>query len=135
MSPESTVHTSSDPSFERTRNDVHDNVHISAWEGVLDSESEPSAGEDAAAANEGAPVEEECRQIENYQINREDVIAREAKLTVKGLHTIELATMVDEMQDDILTTSSHNPLRWIRAVVYNLIEKVMLNLLRKEVIR
>lgn len=134
MNPESASHASQDPPFETARNETHDDVLISALEATLNDKREPWSNEAAAAANEGAPVKNESRQISNRHTNEGDVIAREVRSAVSDLVTTELATVLEESLENILRESFHNWQSGIRSVVYNVLEQVILDLLRKDVI-
>lgn len=63
------------------------------------------------------------------------MITREVKYAVKQLVTTKLSTMVEESLDDIMRTSLRNAQTSILSVVYNVVEKVILELVRNNVIR
>lgn len=102
---------------------------------TLKNESKPWSGEVAAAANDEVSLEHKSLHIENWCTNEEDMIAREARPAVVEIATNELSTMVDEFVKDILGTSLYKVQRGTQWVVYIVVEKVMLEVLRKDVIR
>lgn len=120
--------------FEITRNDAHEYVPISAWKAALNDESKPWPGKAGAAGNDEALVEHGSRQVKNRHTNEENVIARGGKHAVHELLTTEPATMVYESLDGILGTSFHKRQSSIRSVVYQVVQQVMLDLLRMDVI-
>lgn len=61
-------------------------------------------------------------------------IGRRTKATVRDLVTEDLTTLVEEFLDNILRASYLNAQSGIRSVLYNFVEQVMLNRLRKDVI-
>lgn len=64
----------------------------------------------------------------------ERCISNEAQAPIKQLVTDELAMLVEGSLDDIPCTSYCNAQSGIRSVVYRVLEQVMLDLLRKDVI-
>lgn len=88
----------------------------------------------AGSANEEVPAEKDSRQIENCCTNEEDVIAQKVKSAVTELATNELSSMFEELQDNTLRTLFHNAQRGMRQVVYDVVEQLILDLVRKDVI-
>lgn len=79
------------------------------------------------------PVEIHISPTESCSTNHEDMIAREVKSAVKDLVANELSTMIEELLDDILRKSLQNGQMDIRAVVYNTVDQVMLDVLHTDV--
>lgn len=64
----------------------------------------------------------------------QNLVATEVKSSVKDLIANELSTMIKESLDKKLRKSLHNAQNGILSVMHSVVEQVMLNLLRKDVI-
>lgn len=133
MNLESALHAFQSPSFNMERNDTYEDLLISTWEAALGHNSEPLSGKAAVAGNEKAPGGQDSCQIESASANKEDVIAREVKFTVKDLTPTELDIMVESVEN-ILRTLLHPMQRSIRSIIYFIVEQVMMGLFPRGVI-
>lgn len=127
------LRASQDPSFEMARNDAHEYVSMWVWEAALNYETELWSGKATAAVNNEAPVEFKNRQIENCHTNEEDIISREA-VRSEGNGFEQFVNFSQHFLDDILRKSIRNAQSGIRSVIYNIVELVILDLLRKDII-
>lgn len=111
---------------------MNDNILISAWEVVL--ESQTSSGEVTATANEEAPVETGSCHTENPHKENEDDTGPEVKSAVKELVANENRTMGKKALNGVLCKMLHEAQSDLLSVVYNFLEQVILYLLRRDVI-
>lgn len=88
----------------------------------------------AGNANNDSPADQESRHIQNRSEEIEDVTAREVKSTVKELVPKEMVTIVEKALDEALCKNLHSAQSDVQYVVNNIVEHVMLDLLRKDVI-
>lgn len=95
--------------------------------------------EQVAIALGGVPLAQCKDVIKNSHEDVEDrsgdrIIGDEAKAAVKQLVNKELKTLVQKLFDGIICMLSHDALCQVRSVDYNVVQQVMLDLLRKGVI-
>lgn len=121
-------------SFKTVEGSGNYDILLSAREAALIEECAPTPTRVATAVPKEKPVEFEDRHIEKPHISEEDVIARVAKSTIKEMVTEGLSTIIEDLMDHILRTLLHNAQSSIPTVVYNVVEKVVLDLMYKEVV-
>lgn len=134
MNPKAAMCASHDPSLETARTDSTDDVLISTWEASLKDESEPWSGKMAVGAHCEPTVESKSPPNESHRTSDEDVITKEGKSTKKELVASELSTLIEKSPDNVLRKSLHNVQSSIRSGIYNIIEQVMWDLLRRDII-
>lgn len=127
------LRASHDPSFDTARNEANDSVLISASEACLNVESTLWAREGPTAANDELPVEHKNCEAENSPIEKEYGIIREMKSTVTELVANRLSIMIKKFLEERLSASFKNAQSSIESVVYKVVEQVVLDLLRKEI--
>lgn len=93
---------SQNPSFERVRNDEHDDLPISDIELALNKKHTPIIPEAGTAFHNEGPAEFESCDIERCRPMDEDLVSGEVKSTVYVLLKDIFLTMVEGFLDDIL---------------------------------
>lgn len=114
--------------------DANDDIPILALKLVLNDKSQSWSGEAAATADDEANIECQSRFTENCREENGDVIAREVKSAKKVLVAVEIVTMVESALDDAIREIFHNAQNSVRSDIYNVAQRVILDLLCKEVI-
>lgn len=89
----------------------------------------------AAAVNKGATGKVKHHPVESLFIENDNEIAQEVKSTVKKLVAIDMVTMGQEVLDQISRKTLQIVQTGVRSVVCKAVEQVMLDVLRKNVIR
>lgn len=107
LNHEGALHTPHDLSFESKRVDVNGDIQISAWEMVLNDESQPCREDWVAWAKEKGPGEVHSRLIESRHNEKDVVTAQEMRSSVRELVANEVVTIVEEVLDDVLRKTLH----------------------------
>lgn len=118
-SPEAAMRTPHYPWFETASTDSNDDKPILAWEAKLNDKRELLSGEVAGIANDDSNAEHKNRPTKGRCNNDEDMIAREVRSTEESL-------------EDILHKYLHHAQSGIQSAVYNVIERMMLDALRRD---
>lgn len=133
--PKAALTPSHDPPIGMVRADVKDAIPVSPSELGLNDKRNPWSVELAAAGDDEANIEQESRLTENRCKGNRDVIAQEGKLTVKEFVPNDKCTIVEEALDKYLRRKFRNAKSWVLYNAWNVLEKVILNLLREDVIQ
>lgn len=85
-------------------------------------------------ANEEVPHNVQHRPIASHRNENDDVTPGEVKNVEENLVANKIGTMVGEALDEAVHISLYNARSGVRSVAYNVVEQMMLYLLRKNVI-
>lgn len=97
--------------------------------------SEPWSSETTTATNEEVPGKVDHCPVASRLDDNDDMIARKVRSTVKEFAADEIATMVEEIMDDVLRKALHKAHSGVGSVVYNVLEQVKCDRFRKDFIR
>lgn len=135
MNSGAALRTCLDLSFEISRNEANDDVMKSNLESPLNEDWAPWDGNMPNKINNNLHIKHENQQGESHRKENEDVIGGRVKYTVTVLIQNELSTMGETSLYNLSRTSFYNVQGGILSFMYNVVEQVVLELLRNDTIR